>query len=124
MPMDVSRLFLVLGALLAAFMAATYLVLSTPSLQWPGVDNVVWPTAIVLLVISSIAMAVSFVPSGKRAIAASPHKRSFAIGYFFVALYTAIGICSIVLIPFRAASFNNPFERSRVASSVSQGGSR
>jgi len=43
-------------------------------------------------------------PSGKRAIAASPYKRSFALGYFMVAGYTAIGICTIVLIPFRAAS--------------------
>ena len=102
--MDVSRFFLVLGALLAGFMATTYVVLSTPSLQWPGVDNFVWPTALVLLVISGIATPVPFVPRGKRAIAASPHKRSFAIGYFFVALYTGIGICAIVLIPFRAAS--------------------
>ena len=104
MTIDVSRWFLALGMLLATFMAATYLVLSTPSLQWPGVDKVIWPTALVLLVISSIAMAVSFVPSSKGAIAASPHKHSFAIGYFFVALYTVIGICSIVLIPLRMAS--------------------
>jgi hypothetical protein len=102
--MDISRLFLVLGALIAGFVATTCVVLSTPSLQWPGVDNVVWPTAVALFVISSIATSVPIVPSGKRAIAASPHKRSFAIGYFFVALYTAIGICTVVLIPFRAAS--------------------
>jgi hypothetical protein len=102
--MDVSRFFLVLGTLLAGFMATTYVVLSTPSLQWPGVDNFVWPTALVLLVISAIATPVPLVPRGKRAIAASPHKRSFAIGYFFVALYTGIGICAIVLIPLRAAS--------------------
>jgi hypothetical protein len=72
--MDVSRFFLVLGTLLAGFMA------------------------------TAIVTPVPFVPSGKRAIAASPHKRSFAIGYFFVALYTVIGICAIVLIPLRAAS--------------------
>jgi hypothetical protein len=102
--MDVSRFFLVLGTLLAGFMATTYVVLSTPSFQWPGVDNFVWPTALVLLIISAIVTPVPFVPSGKRAIAASPHKRSFAIGYFFVALYTVIGICAIVLIPLRAAS--------------------
>jgi hypothetical protein len=104
MQMDVSRLFLVLGALLAGFLATTYIVLSNPSLQWPGVDNFVWPTALVLLVISSIATSVPIFPSGKRAIAASPYKRSFALGYFMVAGYTAIGICTIVLIPFRAAS--------------------
>jgi hypothetical protein len=102
--MDVSRLFLVLGSLIAIFMATTYVVLSTTSLQWPGMDNIVWPTALVLLVISSIATSVSFVPGCKRAIAASPHKRSFAVGYFFVVLYTGIGICTMVLIPFRAAS--------------------
>jgi hypothetical protein len=68
------------------------------------VGNFVWPTALVLLIISSIATPVPFVSSCRRAIAASPHKRSFAIGYFFVASYTAIGICTIVLIPFRAAS--------------------
>jgi hypothetical protein len=102
--MDISRLFLVLGALIAGFMATTYVVLSTPSLQWRGVDNVVWPTALALLAISSIATSAPIVPSCKRAIAVSPHKRSFAIGYFFVAMYTALGICTIVLIPFRAAS--------------------
>jgi membrane protease YdiL (CAAX protease family) len=102
--MDVSRLFLILGALVAAFMATTYVVLSNPALQWPGVDNFVWPTALVLLVISSIATAVPIFPRGKRAIAASPHKRSFAVGYFMVAGYTAIGVCTIVLIPFRTAS--------------------
>ena len=104
MPMDISRCFLVLGALLASFFATIYAVFSTPSLQWPGLDNFVWPTSLVLLVISSIATAVPFVPSCKRAIAASPHKRSFAIGYFFVASYTVTGVCTIVLIPFRAAS--------------------
>jgi hypothetical protein len=67
-------------------------------------DNVVWLTALALFVISSIATSVPIVPGGKRAIAASPHKRCCAIGYFFVALYTAIGICTVVLVPFRAAS--------------------
>jgi len=102
--MDVSRLFLVLGALLAGFMAATYVVLSTPSLQWPGVDNCVRPTALGLLMVSGIATPIPFVPIFKRAIAASPHKHSFALGYFFVALYTGVGICAIILIPFRRAS--------------------
>jgi hypothetical protein len=102
--MDVSRWFLVLGSLIAVFMATTYLVLSTPVLQWPNMDNVVWPTALGLLVISSIATSVSFVPRCKRSIAASPHKRSFAVGYFFVVLYTGIGICTMILLPFRAAS--------------------
>jgi len=102
--MDVSRLFLVLGAFLAGFMAATYVVLSTPSLQWQGVDNVVWPTAFGLLIVSGIATPIPFVPIFKRAIAASPHKHSFALGYFFVALYTGVGICAIILIPFRRAS--------------------
>jgi hypothetical protein len=69
-----------------------------------GVDNFVWPTALLLLVISGVATPMPFVPSGKRAIAASPYKRSFAIGYFFVALNTGIGICAIVLITFRVAS--------------------
>ena len=102
--MDISRWFLVLGALLATFVAATYVVLSTPSLQWVGVDDVVWPTALVLLVVSSIAAPVPFIPRGKRAIAASPYKRSFAIGYFCVVLYTAVGIFGLVLLPFRAAT--------------------
>jgi hypothetical protein len=97
---DVSKLFLVLGTLLASFTATMFAVLETPSLQWRGVDNFVWPAAIVLLVISSIATSVPMFPSGKRAIAASPHKRSFAIGYFFVAGYTAIGVCTIVFIRF------------------------
>jgi hypothetical protein len=102
--MDVSRLFLGLGALIAAFMSTAYVVLSSPSLQWVGVDNFVWPTALGLLVMSGIAAVVPMFPSGKRAIAASPHKRSFAVGYFVVVGYTAIGVCTIILIPFRAAS--------------------
>jgi hypothetical protein len=102
--MDVSRLFLALGLIIAMFMAATYVVLTIPSLQWVGVDDVVWPTALVLLVISGIATSLSFVPSSKRAIAASPNKRSFAVGYFFVVLYTAIGIGTLILYPFRRAS--------------------
>jgi hypothetical protein len=104
MSIDVSRLFLALGSLIAVFMATTYAVLSNSSLQWPGMDDIVWPTALVLLLISSIATAVSFVPGCKRAIAASPHKSSFALGYFFVVLYTGIGICTMILLPFRAAS--------------------
>jgi|HubBroStandDraft_1064217.scaffolds.fasta_scaffold1218241_1 hypothetical protein len=102
--MDISRVYLALGSLIGAFMAAAYLVFSTPSLQWPGMDSVVWPTALVLLVLSSAATPVPFVPRAKRAIAASPHKRSFAIGYSFVAFYTLTGIGTIVLYPFRAAS--------------------
>jgi len=85
-------------------MVAVYAVLSTPSLQWPGMDDVVWHTALALLVVSSIATPVPFIPIGKRAIAASPHKHSFAVGYFFVALYTGIGIGTLVLLPFRIAS--------------------
>jgi hypothetical protein len=104
MPMDISRIFLALGALLAGFMAATYVVLSHPALQWPGLDDVLWPTSLVLLVISIVATSVPIIPIGKRAIKMSPYKRSFAIGYFFVAGYTVIGVCTIVLIPFRAAS--------------------
>jgi hypothetical protein len=102
--MDISRSFLVLGLVLAGFTAMLFLVLSTPTLQWSGMDNVVWPTALVLPAISSIATPVPFVPFGKRAIGASPHKRSFAIGYFFVALYTGIGIGTMILLPFRMAS--------------------
>jgi hypothetical protein len=102
--MDISRWFLALGGLLAVFGAATYLVLSTPSLQWVGVDNIVWPTALTLLVISVIAVIVSLTPWAKRAIAASPHKRSFAVGYFCVVFYAGTGICALVLYPFRAAS--------------------
>ena len=102
--MDISRWFLALGGLLAAFGAATYLVLSTPSLQWVGVDSIVWPTALTLLVISVIAVMVSLMPRAKRAIAASPHKRSFAVGYFCVVFYAGSGICTLVIYPFRAAS--------------------
>jgi hypothetical protein len=102
--MDVSRLFLLLGALLAGFVATTYAVLSTPSLQWPGVDNFVWPTALLLFIISGIATPAPFVPLCKRAIAASPYKRSLAIGYFFVVLYTGMGVFTVILIPFRRAS--------------------
>jgi hypothetical protein len=102
--MDVSRLFLALGVLLAAFMATTYAVLSNPSLQWSGADDFVWPTAIVLLVVSIIATTAPFVPVCKRAIAASPHKRSYAFGYFVAALYTGIGVCTMILIPIRRAS--------------------
>ena len=95
--MDISRWFLALGALIAMFLAGAYLVLSTPSLQWSRMDDVVWPTAIVLLAISGSAVPVPFVASGKRALAASPHKRSFAIGYFFVASYAVGGIITIAL---------------------------
>jgi hypothetical protein len=102
--MDISRWFLVLGGLLAAFGAATYLVLSTPVLQWVGVDSIVWPTALALLVISIIAVIVSLTPRAKRAIAASPHKRSFAVGYFCVVLYAGTGIGTLIIYPFRAAS--------------------
>jgi hypothetical protein len=102
--MDISRFFLALGGFLAAFAAATYLVLSTPSLQWVGVDSIIWPTALALLVISASAVVVSLTPRAKRAIAKSPHKRSFAVGYFFVVLYAGAGICALVIYPFRAAS--------------------
>ena len=41
-------------------------VFSTSSLQRPGLDNFVWPTSLVLLVISSIATGVPFVPRAVR----------------------------------------------------------
>jgi hypothetical protein len=102
--MDISRWFLALGGLLAAFGAATYLILSTPALQWVGVDNFVWPAALTLLAISVIAVIVSLTPGAKRAIAASPYKRSFALGYFCVVFYAGAGILTLIIYPFRAAS--------------------
>ncbi len=104
MSMDLSRFILILGFFLAGFMSATYLVLSTPALQWPGLDEVLWPAARTLLVLSTIATLVPFIPIGKRALKVSPHKRSFAFGYFFVVSYTFIGIGATLLMPFRAAS--------------------
>jgi hypothetical protein len=67
-------------------------------------DDVVWPAALALLVISCLATPLPFVPYFKRALAASPYRRSFALGYFFVALYTAMGIGILILLPFRMAS--------------------
>ena len=104
MLVDVSRYFLALGLLLAGFSGLMLIVLSVPALQWSGADAVIWPTAVALLVISTTSTVINFVPRGKRAIAASPHKKSFAIGFFFVALYTGIGIGTLILIPFRMAS--------------------
>ena len=97
-------LFLVLGMLLGTFLASMRLVFSTPSLQWPGMDGVIWPTALVLLIVASIAAPLPLVPYCKRAISKSPYKRCFAIGYFFVVLYALGGIGTLILLPFRAAS--------------------
>jgi hypothetical protein len=104
MLLDISRYFLALGLLLGAYMFWVWLVFSTPSLQWGGMDDVVWPIALALLAVSTAASVITFLPKGKRAIADSPHKKSFAIGFLFVALYTVTGIGTLVLLPFRMAS--------------------
>ena len=67
--MNISRLFVILAASVVAFFAATYVVLSTPSLQWVGVDSVVWPTGFVFLAISIVALLVPAHSKVKRAIA-------------------------------------------------------
>ena len=102
--MDISRYFLVLGLLLAVFLAALCLILSTPALQWYGMDDVIWPAALLLLLLSTGTSAILFFPKGKRAIAASPYKKSFAVGLLLVGLYTATGIALLLFLPFRMAS--------------------
>jgi hypothetical protein len=102
--MDISRLYLLLGVILAAFGGVLCLVLQTPSLQWRGMDDEIWPAALVLLAISSIATASYFFPLIRRAVVVSPHKKSFAVGFLFTVLYTGIGVGTIILIPFRMAS--------------------
>jgi hypothetical protein len=102
--MDISVLFFVLGMLLAAFVAAIRVAFATPLLQWGGMENAIWPTALALLILSCVAAILPFVPRFKRAIAASPYKRCYAVGYFLVVLYSMMGIGTIILLPFRAAS--------------------
>ena len=102
--MDISRLFVFLSASVVAFCAATYVVLSTPSLQWVGVDSFVWPTGFAFLAISILALLIPAFPRGKRVIARSPHKISFAISYSVLAVYTIICLFSLILYPFRLAS--------------------
>jgi hypothetical protein len=102
--MDIGRFYLVVGAIIAGFFATSCAMLENVSLQWPGMDDFIWPTGAVLLVISTVATALPFIPAIKRAIAASPYKRSYTIGYLAVALYTGIGFGTLVLLPFRMAS--------------------
>lgn len=102
--MDISQLFLAIGILLCGFMCAMYLSFTIPILQWSGIDKVSWPIALVLLAIAAMATPVPFIPKAKRAIAESPHKMSFAVGYFFVALYAGGGLLTLLLLPFRIAS--------------------
>jgi hypothetical protein len=102
--MDIGRIYLVVGALIAGFVATSYVMFENVSLQWPRMDDFIWPTASVLLVISTIATALPLIPAVKRAIAASAHRRSYFIGYLAVASYTGLGLSTLVLLPFRMAS--------------------
>ena len=102
--MDISTLFLAFGSFLAVFTASIQIVLSTLSLQRPGMDKIVWPTALVFWIISMLAASVPLSRAARRAIAASPHKRSFAVGYVLVASFALMGICVLVFTRLISAS--------------------
>ena len=102
--MDISRPLAYLSVSVAVFSAATYMVLSTPSLQWPGVDDVVWPTGFAFLAASLVALLLPAFPPAKRAIACSSHKISLVLSYSVLASYTAICLGALALYPFKLAS--------------------
>jgi membrane protease YdiL (CAAX protease family) len=102
--MDIARLYLSIGIVLALFTAAACLAFENPSLQWPGMDAEIWPASLVLWAIATPATALYFLSPIKRRVAASTHRISFVVGFFFVAGYSLTGICVLVLLPFRMAS--------------------
>lgn len=104
MPMNIGRTYAFLAVLVVLFCVATFVVLSTPSLQWSGVDDLVWPMAIGFLGIAIAALLFPVVPYGRRVISSCSSKMSFAIGYAILVCYTALGVVTVLLIHLRAGS--------------------
>jgi hypothetical protein len=102
--MNICKIYVFLAVLVSFFCILTFTVLSTPSLQWSGVDSFVWPIAIGFLIAAIAALLFPAIPYGRRAVAACPRKVPFAISYAILVCYAVTGITAYLLYSLRFAS--------------------
>jgi hypothetical protein len=102
--MNIGKIYFSFAAFVVLFCITAFAVFLTPSLQWPGVDSLIWPIAIGLLGISAFASLFPALPHGRRAIGSCSSKGSFTIGYAILVCYTVLGAVSTLLYYLRATS--------------------
>jgi hypothetical protein len=102
--MSIDKIYVFTAAFVTLFCVSTFVIFSTPSLQWPGLDNFVWPTAAVLLGMSSLASLFPAIPYGRRVIGSGSNKVAFAISYAALICYTVIGVMTVLIYYIRAKS--------------------
>jgi hypothetical protein len=102
--MNISRIYLALSVVVVLFCLAMFIVLSTPSLQWPGIYTLTWKLALGLLTISVVALLFPIITYGRHAVLICANKKSFAVGYAILVFYVALGIVTILLYQLRAGS--------------------
>jgi uncharacterized integral membrane protein len=95
------RLYILLAIMVFIFSAATFAMFSFPRLPWVGMDDFIWPTALVLWAIVVMALLFAISPYGRRALQGSD---LVLLSYLTLLLYGMVGLVTLMLYPFRLAS--------------------